>query len=331
MYQEAWKRFYVAKPRPTEGNGWLRGTQLVLMTSAGRLLAGAVKEKNGLAQALQEVLDAYAKLPEEERRPTMVAGDEKSVAPPPPGGLVLTIYDRPLGRSDEGRYHLLEGRDLDGLRPHAPHGQRSSLWLTQEECQALIPQDPHVGQAHKVPSKLAKRIWIYGLWPHTLWVVEQTWKPNAVRAGELRLSVEEVSPQTVRMRAHGSVLLASDGTLILYPTGKVVKNLENRYDARLEGELVYDRIEKKITRWNMAALGDYTGCWFAGNAGWKEATSEAPVRMGFAFELTRSDYEVPAQRRRPPSFVHAYIFRGAEQYYWDPEKWEEDWLKKQKK
>ena len=59
MYQAAWKRFYVAKPRPDEGTGWLRGTNLVLMTSAGRLLSGTVKDRNGLAQGLQEVLDAY--------------------------------------------------------------------------------------------------------------------------------------------------------------------------------------------------------------------------------------------------------------------------------
>ena len=68
MYQAAWKRFYVAKQRLTEGSGWLRGTNLVLMTSTGRLLEGTVKDRNGLAPALQEVLEAYAKLPESERR-----------------------------------------------------------------------------------------------------------------------------------------------------------------------------------------------------------------------------------------------------------------------
>lgn len=301
------------------------------MTSAGRLLAGAVKEKNGLAQALQEVLETYAKLPEEERRAKTIAGDEQSVPAPPTGGLVLTIYDRPIGRSADGAYRHLESQDLGGFRPHAPHGQRSSLWLTADEYQSLIPENPKVGDSHTVSSKLAKRIWLYGLWPHTLWVVEQTWKPNAVREGDLKLTVAEVSPQTIRMRVHGSVLLAADGTLILYPTGKVVKNLENRYDARLEGELIYDRSAKKISHWNMVGLGDYTGCWFAGEKGWKEAVTDAPVHMGFAFALDRSDYEVPPQRRRPPSFIHAYIFRGREQFYWDPEKWLEDWQKKQQR
>jgi len=329
VYQDAWKRFYVAKPRPSEGSGWLQGTNLVLMTSTGRLLSGSVKDRNGLAQGLREVLKAYAKLPEEERRPRTVGGAEKPVPAPPPGGLVLTIYDRPLGRTEEGRYRLPEGRDFGGFRTHAPHGQRSSLWLTEEECKSLIPQGPRKGESYKVPSKLAKRIWLYGLWPHTLWVVEQTWQPNSVREGELKLTVEEVSAQAIRLRLDGSVLLAANGPLKLYPTGKVLKTVENRYDARLQGMLVYDRSAKKIVQWDMVALGDYAGCWFAGNDGWKEATRDAPMPLGFSFELDPSAYQVPAERRRPRSFVHAYIFNGKEHYYWDPEKWEEDWKKRQ--
>ena len=62
----------------------------------------------------------------------------------------------------------------------------------------------------------------------------------------------------------------------------------------------------------MAALGDYTGRWFAGNKGWKEATAEAPLALGFAFELDQTAYELPPERRRPRSFIHAYIFKDRE-------------------
>src|SRR5262249_34235881 len=150
----------------------------------------------------------------------------------------------------------------------------------------------------------------------------QTWQPSSLRAGDLTLTVEEVSSRTVRMRLHGSVLLSGTGPLKLWPTGKVLKMVENRYDARLEGVLLVDRSEQKITRWDMIALGDYAGCWFAGNKGWKEATPDAPLPLGFAFEVDRTAYQVPAQRRRPRSFVHAYIFNGREPFFWDPEKWE---------
>jgi hypothetical protein len=331
VYQESWKRFYVAKSRPDEGTGWLRGTQLVLMASSGRLLAGALKDRNGLAQALQEVLDAYAKLPEAQRRPQAVEGEVKPQPLPPPGGLVLTIYDRPLGRGDDGRYRLPEGDDFGGFRTHAPHGQRSSLWLKEEEWKSLIPEDPRKGQTHKVSTKLARRLWLYGLVPQTLWVVEESWKPNSVLEGELQVTVEEVSPQLLRLRLHGSVLLSGPGVLHEWPNRKFIKNVENRYDARLEGVLVYDRGGQKITRLDLAALGDYSGRWFAGNKGWKEATRAAPLSLGFAIELDQTAYELPPERRRPRSFMHAYIFRAREEHYWDPDAWLEDWKKRQRK
>ena len=61
-----------------------------------------------------------------------------------------------------------------GLRTHAPHGQRSSLWLKEDEWKSLIPEAPQKGQTHPVAPKLAKRIWLYGLVPQSLWVVEET-------------------------------------------------------------------------------------------------------------------------------------------------------------
>jgi hypothetical protein len=331
VYQAAWKRFYVAKPRADEGSGWLRGTQLVLMTSSGRLLSGSVKGRDGLALGLQEVLDGYAKLPEAERRPRAVEGEVRPQPEPPPGGLVLTVYDRPLGRGAGGAYRLPEGNDLGGLRTEAPHGQRSSLWLKEAEWKSLIPEHPRPGQTHEVPAKLARRIWLYGLVPQTLWVVEETWKPDSVRAGELRVTVEEVTPQAVRLRLHGPVLLSGPGVLRQWPGGKFIKNVENRYDARLEGVLVYDRTGRRITRWDMAALGDYSGRWFAGHKGWHEATAEAALPLGFAFELDRAAYRLPPERRRPRSFMHAYIFRTAEGHYWDPDLWLQDWKKRQGK
>jgi hypothetical protein len=306
------------------------------MTASGRLLSGSIKDRNGLAHGLQEVLDAYAKLPERERRPPSVAGELKPQPSPPPRGLVLTIYDRPLGRSPapagaESRYRLPEGDDFGGFRTHAPHGQRSALWLKEEEWKSLIPESPQKGHAQKVATKLAKRIWLYGLVPQTLWVVEETWKPDSVRDGELNVTVEEVTPRMIQVRLHGTVLLSGPGVLREWPSGKFIKNLENRYEARLEGTLVYDRDQQRIARWDMVALGDYAGRWFAGNNGWKEATRETPLALGFAFELDTTAYELPLERRRPRSIMHAYVFRTAEEHYWDPERWLEDWKKRQPK
>src|SRR5205807_763282 len=104
-----------------------------------------------------------------------------------------------------GQYRYPEGDDCGGCRTHAPHGQRSSLWLTAEECRSLVPEIPQKGQTRQVPTKLAKRIWLYGLVPQTLWVVEELWKPDSVREGDLKTTVLEADPQIIRMRVHGSV------------------------------------------------------------------------------------------------------------------------------
>lgn len=303
------------------------------MTASGRLLSGSVKygDRKGLAQALQDVLTAYKKLPEDERRPKAVDGEVKPQPAPPEGGLVLTIYDRPLGRDKAGRYRLPEGDDFGGFRTHAPHGQRSSLWLKEDEWKSLIPENPRKGQSHTVADRLAKRIWLYGLVPQTLWVVEENWKPDSVRQSEMKLTVEDVSDQIVRMRLHGSVRLTAPGVLNEWPNRKFIKNLENRYDARLEGAITFDRAKKKIVRWDAVTLGDYSGRWFAGNKGWKEATRTEPLPLAFAFELDAGAYALPPERRRPRSFVHVYVFRGKEEHYWDPDAWLEDWKKRQKK
>ena len=301
------------------------------MTSSGKLLGGSVKGRDGLAQGLQDVLDSYAKLPQEARRSESVDGEIKPQPAPPKGGLVLTIYDRPLGHDAKNQCRLPEGDDCGGLRTEAPHGQRSSLWLKEDEWKSLIPANPQVGQTQSVPTKLAKRFWLYGLVPQTLWVVEESWKPDSVREGELQVTVAEVTPQTVRLRLHGSVLLSGPGILHTWPDHKFIKNIENRYDARLEGVLEFDRARNAIVRFDMATLGDFSGRWFAGHKGWIEAMPEAPLTLAFAFELDQTAYELPAERRRPRSFMHAYMFRANEEHYWDPEKWLSDWRKRQPK
>jgi hypothetical protein len=145
------------------------------------------------------------------------------------------------------------------------------------------------------------------------------------------VTVEGVSPRTVRLRLHGSVVLSGPGVLHTWPEHKFIKNIENRYDARLEGVLHFDRAGKKVTRFDLVSLGDFTGRWFAGNKGWQEATPAAPLPLGFAFEIDPTAYELPAERRRPRSFMHAYIFREREECYWEPEKWLEAWRKRQPK
>lgn len=335
-FDVAWKRFWKHATRDERemaggetrlGSGWVIGSPFVVVTSAETSISARRRPDEGVEATLKRVADAYAKLPKEQRLGKKLAGPNKPMPAPPPGGLVLTTYDRPVVRQADGTYRLPRGDDInrDATRLAAPAGQRGTLWLTAEEWRSLIPASPKKGEVRAVPAKLAKRIALFGIWPQSLWVVEGGWWPDSLRQGKLEMTVQEVTPQAVRLRVSGDILLVGKNRHT-----REVKEGEIRYDARLEGVIVYDRAKKAITRWDMVALGDYTGEWFAEDgARWREAKPEAPLRLGVSFELDRTDYDFP-ERRRPRGFVHGYVFRGdkppdlRERYYWDPDKWAAD-------
>lgn len=90
--------------------------------------------------------------------------------------------------------------------------------------------------------------------PQALWVVSHTWQPDSLRAGELKVTVVETSPQIMRLRLHGSVLLTAKAPHFLYPTGKVVKEVENRY----EEPRVYPSTENRLLwmiDWSIKSYG----------------------------------------------------------------------------
>ena len=304
------------------------GTSLWTVTSAGQTVASSkANAKDGLAGVLRQSLQMYAKLPDAERWPAKAIEDASVPMPAPPaGGLVLTVYDRPLLRDAEGRYRSGE---TPGHR--VPGAARSSVWLTEGDCKALIPENAQKGSTSKVASKLAKRIFLFGLASGAAWHDENLWDPDSVREGDLNLTVEEVTKSGVRLRVHGSALLVNKnlrGEGASHLAQDVRRGLENRYDARLEGLLVYDLDQKRITRWDMVGLGDYVGIYYP--VGYPNIFVREPVVIGFSFELDRTIYEVPAERRRQRPRLLAHDFKNSEQYYWDPEKWEEDWKKRQK-
>jgi hypothetical protein len=308
------------------------GTMLWTVTSAGETVPAskAVRKKDGLAGMLRQVADMYARLPESQRKPAKAIEDENRPMPlPPKGGLVLTIYDVPLLPAGDG---FCSGGGSRGV----PGPQRQSLWLTEAEWKSIVPADPHAGATTEVPAKLVKRICLFGMRPATAWHVEHFWDPDSVRRGEIKLTTLEATASRVRMRVHGSVLLSKKSGIKTRSDSKIdtPPDLEDRYDARLEGLLVYDRRQKKITKWEMVALGGHQGAYWP-NVGGKTSCNftKDPVAIGFAFELDQSDYELPAERRRQAPYLIAHTFKGPHRhvYYWDVEKWEADWKKRQKR
>jgi hypothetical protein len=345
-----WKELSRVKNRP-KGVGIddavIPGSPFWVATSAGYRVGAAnrcqraVPGKQVLAANLKVFLQDYAMLPKSERRPAQSIEDANlSEPPPPPGGLVLISYDRPLLRDGKGRYLSLAGpnsssKNLFQHIPWQPGAQLDAFWLTKEECLSLIPKNPQKGQTISVPPGLTKRIGYFGLTIRSAWQEGYQWRPGSFQHGDLKVTVESVSPKAVQLRLHGSILMTSK---VRYWDGmdKTALNddLQNRYDAGLEGQLVYDPVQKRFTRWDMIVLGDFVGASLANN--WMGPNkkdrdiAKRPLPIATSFEIDWNNYEVPPEYRRTTPHMLWWLAdqAGNRDYYFHPDKWEENWKKR---
>jgi hypothetical protein len=327
------------------------GTTFSAVTSAGQPVpARKAKHEHGksdMANVLKQVFDLYKQVPETQRRPTEAIADANRPEPAPPvGGLVLVSYDRPLLRESNGRYRNLAAADYrENLKKHLPGqpgAQRDAFWLTAEDCQSLVPKNPQKGQTFSVPARLTKRIGLFALTVRSAFQEFYLWKPDSMRQGELKVTVESVSPKAIQMRLHGAILLTAELTRRPEESrkGPLAKPIEERYDARVEGQLVYDLVQKRFTRWDMVALGDLTGFSLANDfpghreaADWGLIVEPSPICM--SFEIDNNNYVQPPEYRRSTPYLiwrfRGYDRTGQHEYYFNPDKWEADWIKRGKK
>lgn len=217
----------------------------------------------------------FKALPEEERKPKNVPEQTHFaiVRPsPPPGGLVSRVYIRGLERDGKGRIFADERQSREYGGP-----QRDFLWLTLEDWQSLVPQNPAKGATYQVPAPLARRIFCNHLTGEIV-TLARPWPADNLRAGALTLTVEEVSQTDVRLRLDGFATLASNADF---------DKAERRGEYRLLGYLNYAREKKAFDRFDIVALGDYYNANetdYYVHAGQRKA-----LPVGFVFELAAPD------------------------------------------
>jgi len=110
------------------------------------------------------------------------------------------------------------------------------------------------------------------------------WARRDVRNAEVKLVVEEVTAREARIKLTGAILLASDAN---------PKAAKRGYDVSLFGEIRYEPVQRRITRFSVVALGEH----------WGEGTFTGSARpgrhpFGVAFELadpSRAADRVPPQ------------------------------------
>lgn len=288
---------HVADQGPRKGEGGATRQGIYCLSAGGKLLywknAGQLPDE--MRKALRWGLDAWKRLPAEERRPGAVhVADLGSVDPryarkAPPGALVQSVYTRILDHDADGG--LCRGS------PTAKWGEaaaRDHLWVTEGEWKSLVRPDVRKGDRFPLPARLATRILRFHLIDNTRGEPPM-WRREDVRASRLDAEVEEATPARLRLRLEGTALLASAAD-----AGKA----DRGYDARLLGYVGYDARRGVIDRFDLVAVGDH----------WGEGTYTRNARpgrkpLGVAFELARGDAadQVPPQAARE---IDTYLGKG---------------------
>jgi hypothetical protein len=302
---------WVCRENSPEGE-FLRGANVhkQWVTSSGYKTCLSASGKLLGTTPCAEVLEAFNKLPEAERRPGAIhvpdlKPSQKVIPAPPEGGLVLRVHARFLSRDKNKELRYAKTTDFPLMRdkPNVMRTWRLFLqpnteymWLTREEWQALVPADPVKGQKLAVDPAIAERMARFHLTPQRAMTSEGgIVSKRSVKAARLALRIEEVSPQQIRMVLEGYVHWGSDyeAAKATTPNGP----LRQGFETRLYGRLEYDRMKQACTRFDIVAPGHVWGRW--GDANGKSMYVERPGRtpFGFAFELATG--ETPTERIPP--------------------------------
>lgn len=326
--QDAWNKEVSKKAAAVNRQNRISGTFWAIVTASGEPVVSPKK-------TLEGALEAFAELPEKERRPVIEErGPHDTKLPyypdqsPPPGAMFVQVYCRPLERDTEGNLQAAKSVDLTefGGRPSGnsmqsrfSEPQREWLWLTAEESQSLEPGDRKKGETYAFPSAVRQRIFLFYLYN---WFTNSGggyWGPRLLREGELTLTVEETAGDIVRLRLNGKAHfegLIGKGTEphgghMFGPNPEsgqkgVPDPYEIFYDAKLYGIVEYDKAAKRFTRFDAVALGDYRGHWGL-------SLKVKPVPVGFAFKLDPRD--LPEGRHAP------FALSALKDHYWAADKW----------
>jgi hypothetical protein len=240
-----------------------------------------------MREVLEQGLRAWDRLPAAERaagaarvgEPGRV--DESFARNPPKGGLILNVFTRILDRKDSGRHVRGSCRF-----PGGEQAARDHLWLTAEDCRALMPAEPKEGDRFAMSAALADRLVRYHLVDNTRGE-PAFWDRTAVHKVRLEWTVERVSAAFVQLRLEGEALLAN---------GPDPRQARRGFDVQVLGRLRYDRSKKEIYRLELLAVGEH---WGRGPYTPGERPGRQP--LGIAMELAdpgRTADRVPPQAAR---------------------------------
>lgn len=274
-------------PRKGQGGGTRQG--IYAFTADGKLLQYRNSQDPDVMLAfLQSALKAWGNLNAAERKaakafvPDLQKIDPRYVPSLSKGTLVVNVHARILEKENDFYCH--------GTCKF-PGGNRAShdhLWIREPEWQAMLPMDPKVGHEIVIPENLIYRITRFHLIDNTRGEPPM-WARNDVRKASLKLNVESVMANEVKLKLLGGILLSTESDS---------KNSKRGYDAIVQGVISYDPIKRTISKFNIVVIGDH---WGEGSYTGGARPGRSP--LGIAFEL--ADPAKPADRV-PPQAIREF-------------------------
>jgi len=277
----------VADQGPRQGQGGSTRQGIYAFTASGKLLGYRNhSDVNVMRAFVTDSLAQWNKLPAVARAQGAVeVGKAKKIdanyeRTPPKDGLIVNVFTRILDRTDDFFCH--------GTCKF-PGGQRSAhdrLWLTADELQALMPKDAKPGQEIAIPAAVTYRLARFHLTDNTRGEPPMWTKPQ-VRSTSLKLVVDAIADNEVRLKLSGAILLATDAN---------VKTAQRGYDVSLIGDIRYNLASRKMTRFDIVALGDHWG-----QGPYTGGARPGRTPLGIALELAnpeRAADRVPPQAAR---------------------------------
>ena len=245
------------------GQGVSLGNSMFLCTADGKVVPGFQDKFIGLW------LGNWQKMSDAERRPGAVKLEERGEYKESPrnpkaiaGGLFIKTYMRALDKDAKGELFAPEKLSL-GISKTVVKAEpnRDFLWIKAEEWQAMVPAQPKKGDTFPMPAAISQRMFRFHILDGACCLPGYR-KTTDIQAGELSLTVEEVTASELKLGLRGAARLGA-------------KTPYEEYD--IAGTLVYDLAGKALTRFDAVAL--------ARAAAHKDAASGKLLWLGVAFEL----------------------------------------------
>lgn len=227
------------------------GNNAWYVASAGGARIGAPVSR-GLPDVRRAWIE-YKVLDEETRKPVLPAlvqdNPKKARLAPPAGSLILRAYFTYLNGSATGDPAPVRKTRWFSQIFESRFPGTDTMWVTEREWKAMIPENPRKGDKLVFPATLENRILRYYAAPELVgWNNTDYYK---VRSSEFTLTVDDASADGFQLRLEGFARKGKDfSEKDLAPMGG---------DFRFLGYLHYDRAKKAFDRFDVLALGKAWG------------------------------------------------------------------------